>query len=289
MPRSSPLGTELEPMTQQAPVVGEGHENGSDAAGPTPLLEVTKVTKGFGGLIAVNQCTFSVGAGRVVGLIGPNGAGKSTMIDLISGFKRADAGTIKLQGREIQHLPAYRISQLGLLRTFQAPREWSHLTVMENMLVAAAPGRRETLWRSLLTRRHLHRLETVDRQRAIELLRELGLLHQKDEWAGNLSAGQKRLLEFARIMMAKPQLVLLDEPLAGINPVLVDRIGEAVKVLNAQGVTIVMVEHRLPFVEELCESVLVMALGECIAEGTLEQLRQNPIVVDAYLGEVASV
>jgi ABC-type branched-subunit amino acid transport system ATPase component len=273
-------------MTQPGPAASDWHDDGRIADEGTPLLQVTDVTKGFGGLRAVNRCSFSVDEGKIVGLIGPNGAGKSTVIDLISGFKRSDAGKIKLRGREIQHLPAYRISQLGLLRTFQTPREWGHLTVMENMLVAAAPGRRETIWRSLLTRRYLHKLETADRQRAIQLLRELDLIQQKDEWAGNLSAGQKRLLEFARIMMAKPQLVLLDEPLAGINPILVDRIGAAVQALNSHGVTIVMVEHRLPFVEALCDSVIVMALGASIAEGTLEQLRRNPVVVDAYLGEV---
>lgn len=255
---------------------------------PEPFVEVSEVSKGFGGLLAVNRCTFSVAKGKIVGLIGPNGAGKSTMIDLISGFKRADTGTIRVAGTEIQHLGPHRISQLGVLRTFQTPREWGHLTVMENMLVAAAPQGRETVWRALLARRRLNELERNDRRRALELLVELGLIQQKDEWAGNLSAGQKRLLEFARIMMAKPKIVLLDEPLAGINPVLIDRIGQAIQALNDDGATVVMVEHRLPFVEGLCDSVLVMALGSCIAEGTLAELRENRAVVDAYLGEVAA-
>jgi ABC-type branched-subunit amino acid transport system ATPase component len=251
-----------------------------------PMLEVANVTKGFGGLLAVNDCSFSIPPGQVTGLIGPNGAGKSTVFDLISGFKRADAGIIKFKGQEIQDWPAYRVSQLGLVRTFQAPREWAHLTVMENMLVAAQPRGRELIWRALLTPRRLKRLERDDRVRAIEILNDLGLVHQKNEWASNLSAGQKRLLEFARIMMAEPQLVLLDEPLAGINPVLVDRIGAAIKTLNAQGITVLMVEHRLPFVEQVCDSVFVMALGRLIAHGTLAELRQNPLVVDSYLGEV---
>lgn len=251
-----------------------------------PLLEVREVSKGFGGLLAVNRCTFTVAKGKIVGLIGPNGAGKSTMIDLISGFKRADTGTIRVGGVEIHRLAPHRISQIGVLRTFQTPREWGHLTVMENMLVAAAPQGRETVWRALLTRHRLNELERSDRERAVRVLGELGLIHQKDEWAANLSAGQKRLLEFARIMMAEPKIVLLDEPLAGINPVLIDHIAAAIQILNRQGATVVMVEHRLPFVEALCDSVLVMALGSCIAEGTLAELRENRAVVDAYLGEV---
>jgi ABC-type branched-subunit amino acid transport system ATPase component len=222
----------------------------------------------------------------ILGLIGPNGAGKSTALGLISGFLRPDGGSVLFAGQQIQGWPGYRVSRAGLMRTFQSPREWAGLTVMDNMLIAAPQRGRNVIWRALLTRRTLARDEAADRIHAREVLEEFNLTHLRDEYAGNLSGGQKRLLEFARISFARPRMVLLDEPLAGVNPVLSQRIGEAIARLRATGVTVVLVEHNLPFVERVCDSVVVMAEGVCIAQGSLAELRADRRVVDAYLGEV---
>jgi ABC-type branched-subunit amino acid transport system ATPase component len=253
---------------------------------PPPLLDVAGLCKSFGGVQAVRNCNLTVAEGTIVGLIGPNGAGKSTTIDLISGFKRPDAGTIRFAGQEIQGQPPHRVSRLGLMRTFQTAREWPRLTVMDNMLLAAPVNGREAVWRALLTPRRLRRAEDEDRVTARALLREFGLLALKDEYAGNLSGGQKRLLEFARIMFARPRMVVLDEPMAGVNPVLATSMCEAMAALTAEGITVLMVEHNLPFVERVCPRTIVMAEGACIAEGSMETLRGHAAVVDAYLGEV---
>jgi ABC-type branched-subunit amino acid transport system ATPase component len=249
------------------------------------LLEVRNVQKHFGGVQAVRDCSFSVAEHSITGLIGPNGAGKTTMLDLISGFRHPDAGSILFSGRPIQDLPAHRVSRLGLMRTFQTPREWAGLTVMENMLLAAPSNGRDSVWRALLDRPALQRAEADDRVKARDLLRQFGLFDLRDELAGNLSAGQKRLLEFARIALAQPRLVLLDEPQAGVNPILIARMAEGIRSLHASGITVLMVEHNLPFVERLCTTVLVMALGETIASGSMKELRANERVIDAYLGQ----
>jgi neutral amino acid transport system ATP-binding protein len=252
----------------------------------SPLLTVSGLAKSFGGVHAVKDCTLSVEERKVVGLIGPNGAGKSTALGLISGFLQPDAGTVAFDGREIQGWPGYRVSRAGLMRTFQSPREWAGMTVMENMLVAAPQHGRSVIWRALLTRRSLAHAEAQDREQARQLLEEFGLMGLRDELAGNLSGGQKRLLEFARIMFAHPRMVLLDEPLAGVNPVLAQRIGDAISQLQASGITVLLVEHNLPFVEQVCDAIVVMAEGTTLARGSLAQLRADRAVVDAYLGEV---
>ncbi|HKX18039.1 MAG TPA: ABC transporter ATP-binding protein [bacterium] len=237
---------------------------------------------------AVSDCSFTVPARRVTGLIGPNGAGKSTAIDLVTGFKTVDAGVVRFAGTTIQGWAPHRISRLGLIRTFQLPKEWPGLTVMENMLLAAPEHGREAIWRALLTPRPLREAEEEDRARARTILEEFGLIALRDELAGNLSGGQKRLVEFARVAMAKPRMVILDEPMGGVNPVLGARMGDAIASLVAADVTVVIVEHNLPFIERVCDSVIVMALGTVIATGPFSSLRSNRAVVDAYLGEVAA-
>ncbi|HUZ89945.1 MAG TPA: ABC transporter ATP-binding protein [Candidatus Acidoferrales bacterium] len=251
-----------------------------------PLLEVSHLARSFGGVRAVVDCTFAVPEGAAVGLIGPNGAGKSTVIELISGFLAPNAGKIIFGGTEIQGKAAYRVAGLGLIRTFQTPREWGGLTVMDNMLLAANPTGRTAAWRALFTRRRLKAAERDDRVRARLLLDRFGLLRLRDEMAGSLSGGQKRLLEFARISMRAPRMVLLDEPCAGVNPVLQRNIEEAIVGLQRDGITVLLIEHNLPFVERACSNVYVMAQGETIANGSLAELRLIPAVVDAYLGEV---
>jgi ABC-type branched-subunit amino acid transport system ATPase component len=251
-----------------------------------PILELSSVVKSFGGVHAVQDCSFSVQAGSLTGLIGPNGAGKSTTVDLVSGFKSVDSGTITFNGRQVQNQAPHVVSRLGLMRTFQTPREWPRLTTLENLLVAAVDDRRESLRVALFGRRELATADASARADARRILDEFSLIAVKNELAGNLSGGQKRLLEFGRIMMARPKLVFLDEPQSGVNPVLGDRMGEAIKHLVASGITVVMVEHNLAFVERLCDPVIVMALGRPIATGTMAALRKDPAVLDAYLGEV---
>jgi branched-chain amino acid transport system ATP-binding protein len=225
--------------------------------------------------------------GQVTGLIGPNGAGKSTAIDLISGFKLADAGTIFFKGTAIQGLPPHRISRLGLIRTFQTPREWPGLTVLENVLLARWDPEREALWRSLIWSSQVQNsTPESDLSRAREILVEFGLNKLGNERAGNLSGGQKRLVEFARIRMAEPQLVILDEPMGGVNPVLGERMAAAIEGFVASGTSVIIVEHNLPFIERVAHHVVVMAQGSVVATGPFESLRSNQRVIDAYLGEV---
>jgi branched-chain amino acid transport system ATP-binding protein len=251
-------------------------------------LVVEGLYKHFGGVVAVDKCSFRALKGQVTGLIGPNGAGKSTAIDLISGFKLPDAGTIFFEGTAIQGLPPHRISRMGLIRTFQTPREWSNLTVLENVLLARWNPKREALWRSLTGPGRVQRLTSKsEHSRAREMLIELGLDKLASERAGNLSGGQKRLLEFARIRMAEPQLVILDEPMGGVNPVLGERMVAAIEGFIASGTTVIIVEHNLPFIERVAQHVIVMAQGAVIASGPFESLRSNQSVIDAYLGEVS--
>lgn len=223
----------------------------------------------------------------MTGLIGPNGAGKSTAIDLISGFKLLDAGIILFEGTTIQGLPPHRISRLGLIRTFQTPREWPGLTVLENVLLARWDPTRETLWRGLIGPGRAQRSTTESELgKAREILVELGLDKLGNERAGNLSGGQKRLVEFARIRMAEPRLVILDEPMGGVNPVLGERMAAAIEGFIASGISVVIVEHNLPFIERVAHHVVVMSQGSVIAAGPFESLRSNESVIDAYLGEV---
>lgn len=250
------------------------------------ILEVRGLSKAFGGVEAVRNCSFTVAAQSITGLIGSNGAGKSTTVNLISGFHAPDSGEVIFSGENITGRAPDRVAARGLVRTFQTTREWGSLTVMENMLVAAPARGRDTAWRSLLTPRRIAAAERADRETARSILGDLGLLTLRDHPAGELSGGQKRLLEFARIMMACPRLAILDEPLAGVNPVLVERIAHAVDYLRTSGITVLIIEHNLTFVEQACDTAIVMAMGTAIASGPMVELRRNPEVLDAYLGVV---
>jgi ABC-type branched-subunit amino acid transport system ATPase component len=251
-----------------------------------PALEVRGLTKHFGGVIAVDGCSFEAPLGQVTGLIGPNGAGKSTAIDLVSGFKLPDSGTVLFKGREIQGRPPHEISRLGLIRTFQSPREWPGLTVLENVVMARwDPGREGFLGAVTGLRRGQRTTADDELGQARDILDEFGLATLRNERAGNLSGGQKRLVEFARIRMAAPELVILDEPMGGVNPVLGERMALAIEGFIAAGTSVIVVEHNLPFIERVTQHVIVMAQGTVIAEGPFETLRSNRDVVDAYLGE----
>lgn len=251
-----------------------------------PLLAVEGLTKHFGGVKAVNDCSFLVPADSVVGLIGPNGAGKSTAINLISGFIPPDQGSARFAGRELVGMTPHAISRLGLIRTFQSPREWPSLTVFDNLMLATRDFARESLWRAVFAPVQGRRRDRADRARVREAAERFGLGHLINEPAGNLSGGQKRLVEFARIAVAAPRMVVLDEPMGGVNPVLGERIGQAIRDLVTGGSSVLIVEHNLRFIEETCNSVVVMDQGAVIAQGPYQSLRSNQRVVDAYLGSV---
>lgn len=248
------------------------------------ILTVSDVHKAYGGVKAVNGASFEVREGTITGLIGPNGAGKSTTVNLISRAERANAGSIKFCGTELTHLPPHKIAGLGLIRTFQISRELQRLTVLENLLLAPQGQFGETSWAALLARRRIRAEQEQHLRKALEALDRFSLLKLKDEYAGNLSGGQKKLLDLARALMAEPKMLLLDEPMAGVNPTLTKSLQEHIVSLNKQGVTFLLIEHNLSVVEAICDHVVVMAEGRVLAEGKMDKLRDNEDVVAAYLG-----
>ncbi len=266
----------------------------SEAASPAApetlvALDVKGLKKHFGGVYAVDGCSFVAPKGQVTGLIGPNGAGKSTAIDLISGFRAADGGEVVFNGRNLVGLAPHRIARMGLVRTFQAPREWPALTVLENVVMARWDPSREGFLRGLIGLSRTQReAGAAEVETALDILDEFGLDRLRNEPARNLSGGQKRLVEFARIRMARPVLVILDEPMGGVNPVLGERMAAAIQGFVAGGTTVIVVEHNLPFIERVTQHVIVMAHGKVIAEGPFSSLRSSQAVVDAYLGEVVT-
>lgn len=249
------------------------------------LLELRSVGKNFGGLQAVVDCSFEVQRGSITGLIGPNGAGKSTVTNLISGELRADSGQILLDGKNIAGRVAHEVARNGVARTFQLARELGRLTVMENLMFAPFPQRGESLWYALFPSAQVRQEEEEIRARARQLVQMLRLQDVRNEFAQNLSGGQKKLLELARAMMTRPKILLMDEPAAGVNPALIDQLLEYIRQMNLEmGVTILLIEHNLGVIESLCQDVVVMAAGTVLARGTMADLRRNPEVVEAYLG-----
>ena len=241
----------------------------------TELLELDAATKRFGGVVAVDECTLSVQAGTITGLIGPNGSGKTTVFNLVTGYLPADSGTIRFDGRVVRRPEPTRLARRGLIRTFQQARVFSNLTVVEN-LVLAAP---QSWWNA-----GRPRVAAAERALADELLADFNLTAHADTAAAELSFGQRKLLEFAATLMSRPRLVLLDEPAAGVNPVLVETIERHIRRLHAQGLTFLVVEHDMPLVMRLCDPVIVLDRGRTIAEGPALQVQQDPNVLDAYLG-----
>jgi ABC-type branched-subunit amino acid transport system ATPase component/ABC-type branched-subunit amino acid transport system permease subunit len=254
----------------------------ADAQAP-PVLALDGLAKHYGGVHAVDGVSFTMAAGSITGLIGPNGAGKSTVLGLISGFIRLDAGTISFGGRDVSHLPAHRRARLGIVRTFQLPREFRALTTIENLLVAAPRQRGESAAGVAVGRWLWGRDEDALVQRARGLLTLFGMAGQADVRAGQLSGGQKRMLEVMRALMTGPRLLLLDEPMAGLAPALAERLEAACRELAAAGMSILLVEHELRAVERLCERVVVMAQGKVLSEGRMAELRTRKEVQDAYV------
>ncbi len=259
----------------------------AEGVGP-PALSCTDLRRGFGGVQALRGATFSVPAGQICALIGPNGAGKSTAVAIIGGALRADAGQVALNGADITGWPANRIARAGLIRTYQLSRELARLTVLENLMVVPFGQAGESLWNVFARPGRVRAEELRHLDRALELLETFGLYRLRDSYAGELSGGQKRLLELARSVMATPRVLVLDEPMAGINPALIDKIGEHISALREQGVTVLMVEHNLGVVERICDHVIVLAEGSTLATGLMSELREHPDVVQAYLGGALS-
>jgi len=252
----------------------------------TAALRCEGITKAFQGVHAVNGAAFDIPEGQITALIGPNGAGKTTVVNILSGAMRCDSGREFIGETEVTNWPSYKIARLGLLRTFQLSRELGGLTVLENMLAAPAHQAGDSLVNVFLRPGLIRRQEREHAERALEVLENYGLYHLRDNWASELSGGQKKLLEIARAVMASPKILLLDEPMAGVNPALIERIGSYILELKASGVTVLMVEHNLNVVEQICDYVIVLAEGRTLATGRLSELRENAEVVKAYLGEV---
>jgi ABC-type branched-subunit amino acid transport system ATPase component len=258
-------------------------EQAPEGVGVDCLLAVEDLRRDFGGVWAVDAASFSARRGAITSLIGPNGAGKSTVVGLVGGALRPRSGRVRFDGADVTELPPYRRARLGLVRTYQLSSEFSRLTVLENLLVAAPNQRGESLLTLVLGRRHWRREQDEAVTKARELLEQFDLSPWEDEYAGNLSGGQKRLVEIMRALMAEPKLLMLDEPMAGVNPTLARTIEGYLEDLARRGLTMLLVEHELDIVERLSESVVVMALGRVIATGTMAELRDRPEVLAAYL------
>lgn len=248
------------------------------------MLRVADAVKGFGGIKAVNHCSLEVVEGSITGLIGPNGAGKSTLFDLITGFQKLDEGEIHYKDERVDGLPPHELALRGLVRTFQITRPFSRLSVLENMLLPPKGQAGERIWNAWLKPGRVRVQEGLNRKKALELLAYVELHHLKDEPAGNLSSGQMKLLELARALMIDPQLLLLDEPLAGISPSLTKKLLNYIKELQRRGMTFFIVEHNMEAIMGICEKIFVLDGGRVISEGTPDEIRGDKKVLDAYLG-----
>jgi ABC-type branched-subunit amino acid transport system ATPase component len=248
-----------------------------------PVLIATEIHRHFEGMHAVDGVSIEVPAGQITGLIGPNGAGKSTLLAVLAGTLPATSGSITFDGRDITRVPAYARARLGLVRTFQLPSEFAQLTVLENLLVAAPSNRGDSLFGALMGKRYWIADENRLVEQARSLLKRFAMTAKESDYAGTMSGGQKRLIEIMRALMLGPRVLLLDEPMSGVHPKIVEEIQYYLQDLRKEGLTILMVEHELHMVERLCDSVVVMAQGKVIGSGTMASLRRQPEIVDAYL------
>src|SRR3989304_2167418 len=250
-----------------------------------PILEVEDVTKAFDGVRAVNRCNLSVRRGTITGLIGPNGAGKTTLFNLITGFLKPTAGHIRFRGERIDGLPPHRIFHRGVVRTFQIPRELKTMTVLENLMLVPPGQAGEQIWNPGLFAFRVSRQERRIYEKALEVLEFVDLINLRDDYAGNLSGGQKKLLELARTLMCDPEMILLDEPGAGVNRVLMRKLVENIEALRREaGITFFVIEHDMDLVTRLCNPVIVMSQGERLAGGSPGGLKQDERVPEAYRG-----
>jgi branched-chain amino acid transport system ATP-binding protein len=250
----------------------------------TALLQITGLCKAFRGVRAVQNASFDVEAGSITGLIGPNGSGKSTTIDCISGFQRLDAGRVVLAGQDVTNLSPAVVARAGLIRTFQNVRIYDGYNLLDNLLVAEAPFRGITWVDALVRTRRFRCARSAAEDRARELLELVGLTRLIDRPAATLSYGQKKLLAFAAAMMSRPRMIVLDEPVAGVNPTRINEVAGILRKANQAGVSFLIVEHNVEFISSLCHKVIVFEQGAKLTEGTPEAVRSDPRVLDAYLG-----
>jgi ABC-type branched-subunit amino acid transport system ATPase component len=249
------------------------------------VLKVVELSKDFANLRAVNHCSFEVSQGLIFGLIGPNGSGKTTVFNLVTGFLKPTAGRIYFKGREITGLRPYQIGRLGIVRTFQLVRAFNRMTVMENLLMAPKNQAGENCLLGVLRTAKVRRQEQEAIQRAVDLLALVGLEKVADEYCGNLSYAEQKMVEITRALMTDPQLILLDEPASGINPTLVNQILNYIRRLrDEQGKTFLVVEHDMRVIMNLCDRIAVLNYGQKIAEGTPAEISADSRVIDAYLG-----
>jgi branched-chain amino acid transport system ATP-binding protein len=260
-------------------------KSGRDWVSFDAVIDVRNVTKRFGGLSAVNNCSLRVRRGSVTGLIGPNGAGKSTLFNIVAGNIVPDSGQVFFDGRDVTGLPPHKLFARGMLRTFQIAHEFSHMTALENLMMVPDDQPGEHLTNIWFRPGRVRERELAVRQRALDVIDFLKLGHVKNELAGNLSGGQKKLLELGRTMMVDAKLVLLDEVAAGVNRTLLQDLASNIERMNRElGYTFFVIEHDMDLIGRLCDPVIVMAQGTVIAEGPMSAIRANPEIVEAYFG-----
>ena len=249
------------------------------------FISVKNLKKSFGGIKAVDVQELSFIEGELTSIIGPNGAGKTTFFDLISGFQNADSGDIFLKEKNISNSQPYKIARMGMVRTFQLTKVFDRMTVMENLLFSGSNVNNDSFLRSILKLNSQKVYENSLKDKANEIMKDLNIGHMADSYARELSGGQKKLLELARAIINEPKILLLDEPLAGVNPKLAEDILSLIKKLSEDGITIVMVEHNIEAVMKISERVVVLAEGSLIADGSPNEIRTNKNVIEAYLGK----
>ena len=266
------------------PAIGmfDGVDAVPGSAKPDPILVANDVSRSFGGLRAVDVDRVEIQRGAITALIGPNGAGKTTFFNLLTNFDTPDTGKVVFNGETTSGVRSHELAAKGMVRTFQLTKVLAKMSVLDNMMLAAQKQSGEVMRRGLL--RGWHRQEQEVEKRALEILDEFNMTHMKDEYAGALSGGQRKLLEMARAMMANPSLIMLDEPMAGVNPALTQSLLGHVKRLRSEGISVMFVEHDMDVVQDISDWVVVMAEGSIIAEGTPRSIGENQAVVDAYLG-----
>jgi branched-chain amino acid transport system ATP-binding protein len=261
----------------------DGVEPAAGVAKPDPILVVDGVVRRFGGLTAVDVEHVEIQRNTITALIGPNGAGKTTFFNLLTGFDDADMGVWKFEDRDMRGVAPYKAARFGMVRTFQLTKALSRMHVIDNMKLGATGQRGERVFAGLLRPRWIGQEREIE-ERADHLLERFRLAHMRNEYAGSLSGGQRKLLEMARALMVEPTLVMLDEPMAGVNPALKQSLLDHIKLLKDEGRTVLFVEHDMDMVREISDWVIVMAEGRLIAEGRPDDIRANPEVIDAYLG-----
>ena len=251
----------------------------------TNILQVKNLSKSFGGLKAISNCSLKIKKGSITGIIGPNGSGKTTLFNLIAGNLKSSEGKILFNNEDITNVPSYELFSKGVLRTFQIAHEFTNLTVLENLMMVPGGQSGEKLMNALFKPSLVKKEEKNVKEKALQVIDFLNLKHLSNELAGNLSGGQKKLLELGRTMMVDAKLVLLDEVGAGVNRTLLKEIGSAILKLNKeQGYTFCMIEHDMEFISRLCDPVIVLAEGSVLFEGTPDQVKKNEKVIDSYLG-----